>query len=349
MGGVPEGVRLAAALSAGLLITALATPLVRRLAVRTDFLDRPAGYKQHLRPTPYLGGAAVMAGFLMGAIAFGSGLSRFAPVTLCAVALFGVGTLDDRIGLGIAPRLAAQLAAGVTLWLSGFGWDLGVDAADLALTLLWVVGVTNAFNLMDNLDGATGTVGATCAVGAGILAISQGDAALGAFGFALAGACAGFLPHNLARPSRIFLGDGGSMPIGFLVAAIVMVGPHESLGWPALLASAPLTGVAIFDTTLVVVSRYRRGVAILSGGRDHITHRLLPLLGSEQRVAWGLAVGQGLLCTLGGILHDLDSPAIVGATVAYSMLGIGVIALLESPWLLPARAAERRATSAVSW
>lgn len=343
MVAIPEELPLVAALSAGLLVTALAAEPVRRLAVRTDFYDRPVGYKQHLRPTPYLGGVALMGGFLVAAIAFGSGLSRFAAVTLCALALFAVGTLDDRVGLGIAPRLMAQLAAGLTLWLAGMGWNIGNGGADLALSLFWVVGVTNAFNLMDNLDGATGTVGAICAVGAGIFAVSEGDAVLGAFSFALAGACAGFLPHNLAKPSRLFLGDGGSMPVGFLIAAIVMAGPHQSLGWATVLASLPLVGLPIFDTTLVVVSRHHRGVPILKGGRDHITHRLLPLLGSEQRVAWGLALGQGLLCSLAIALHGLHAPAIIFAAVAYVALALGAILLLESPALTRVQTLERRA------
>jgi UDP-GlcNAc:undecaprenyl-phosphate GlcNAc-1-phosphate transferase len=333
MDGLPAEARLAAAFAVGLLVTALTTAPVRRLAIRIDFFDRPIGYKQHLRPTPYLGGAAVMAGFLVGAIALGSGLSRFAAATLCAIALFAVGTLDDRVGLGIAPRLGVQLAAGTALWLSGAGWELGSGVTDLTLTLVWVIGVTNAFNLMDNLDGATATVGGVSAAGIGVLAVSAGDAALGAFAFALAGACTGFLPHNLARPSRIFLGDGGSASIGFLVAATVMMCPHASLGLTALLAFAPLAGLPIFDTTLVVISRYRRGAPILSGGRDHLTHRLFEWLRSERSVAIVLAVGQSLLVLLALGLRDLSPEGVLAATAGYLLAGAVALALLEGPLL----------------
>ena len=114
----------------------------------------------------------------------------------------------------------AEFAAAFALWQADLGWLLFDESVlNLALTTLWVVGLVNAFNLMDNLDGATGTVGGVSAPGVGVLAASQGDMAIAAMAFALAGACVGFLRFNLARPSRVFLGDGGSMPVGFLVAA----------------------------------------------------------------------------------------------------------------------------------
>jgi UDP-GlcNAc:undecaprenyl-phosphate GlcNAc-1-phosphate transferase len=331
LGSLPENLQFAGAFVIAAVVTALAVNPIRTLAARTDFYDRPVGYKQHAQPTPYLGGAAVMAGFLIASIALGSAWSRFAPATLCALLLVAVGTLDDRVGLGIAPRLGAQIAAALVLWMFGTGWDVGNPAADLALTVVWVIGVTNAFNLMDNLDGAAATVGLTSAFGAGALAISAGDPGLAVFALALAGACAGFLPQNLATPSRIFLGDGGSLPIGFLIAAIIMASPPESVGLAAVLAAAPLVGLPIFDTALVVVSRYRRRVTILSGGRDHLTHRLYTKLGSTRRVAMVLAGSQGTLCLLALALHALDPYEVTGAAVGYLICGLIALALLEAP------------------
>lgn len=330
MGGLPEGLGLCAAVAVSLATTAVLTEPIRRLALQIDFYDRPVGYKKHLQPTPYLGGAAVMAGFLAGAIAVGSGASQFVAVTACAVGLFVVGTLDDRVGLGIAPRLGAQIAAGAVLWFADAGWNIDNDLAGLLLAVVWVVGVTNAFNLTDNIDGAAGTLGAVCAAGGGTLAITGGDTVLAAFSFALAGACAGFLPHNLARPSRIFLGDGGSNAIGFLLAAIVMMSPHGSSGWIALLASVPMLGLPLFDTALVTVSRFRRGVPILRGARDHMTHRLLPVLRSEQAVAAVMAIAQGVLCGLTLLLVDLDAATVQAVAGAYVLLALAVIALVES-------------------
>jgi UDP-GlcNAc:undecaprenyl-phosphate GlcNAc-1-phosphate transferase len=330
LGGLPEDPRLAAAFASAVIVTALTVAPVRMLATRIDFYDRPTGYKQHARPMPYLGGAAVMAGFLIASITFGSALSDFAPAMLCALVLFAVGTLDDRVGLGIAPRFGAQIAAALVLWLFDTGWNVGTPAADLALTVIWVVGVTNAFNLMDNMDGAAATVGLTSALGTGVVAISAGDPGLAIFAFALTGACLGFLPHNLT-PSRIFLGDGGSLPIGFLIAALVMACPPQSVGLAGLLAAVPLAGLPIFDTALVVVSRYRRRKTILSGGRDHLTHRLYTKLRSTRRVAMVLAVSQGALCLLALALHTLNSYEVIWAAVGYLICGLIALALMEGP------------------
>jgi UDP-GlcNAc:undecaprenyl-phosphate/decaprenyl-phosphate GlcNAc-1-phosphate transferase len=323
-------------------VALLATPPMRRLAIRTEFLDHPGGYKKHSESTPYLGGAAVMAGFMVGVLALGDELLRLAPVIGCALTLFVVGTIDDRIRLGLYIRLAIQVAAALLLWATGLGWELGAAGVDFALTIVWVVGITNAFNLMDNLDGAAGGIGTVSAGTAGVLALTQGDESLAVLGVALAGACAGFLPHNLARPSRIFLGDGGSMPVGFVVAAIVMASPHGALGWEALLASVPLAGLVIFDTTLVVVSRVRRRVTVLSGGRDHVTHRLYDRLRSARGVTLILALTQGALSSLALFLHDVGQQEILAAATIYLTVGIVGLALFESP-LWGGRAAEERA------
>jgi UDP-GlcNAc:undecaprenyl-phosphate GlcNAc-1-phosphate transferase len=202
--------------------------------------------------------------------------------------------------------------------------------ADLILTIIWVVGITNAFNLMDNQDGATGTVGAVCGAGIGTLAAIQGAVPLAVIAFSLSGACLGFLPYNLSRPARIFLGDGGSMPIGLLVACTIMAIPDGALDWTLLFATAPLAGLPILDTTLVVVSRRRRRAPVLSGDRTHITHRLLVLTGSERKVALLLAAAQALLCGLSVALFQLDQSAVAAATAAYLIAGAGVIALFET-------------------
>jgi UDP-GlcNAc:undecaprenyl-phosphate GlcNAc-1-phosphate transferase len=145
----------------------------------------------------------------------------------------------------------------------------------------------------------------------------------------LAGACAGFLPHNLARPSRIFLGDGGSTPIGFLLAAIVLMCPGNEIGWPGVLASAPLVGVAIFDTTLVVVSRLRRRVTVLAGGRDHVTHRLHTKLGSERGVCLALAAAQALLIATGFALFNVSVEIVFVSSLIYMIIGAVALAMLE--------------------
>jgi UDP-GlcNAc:undecaprenyl-phosphate GlcNAc-1-phosphate transferase len=337
MSGAPDEIRIAGTFIVGLLVTLLATPVARRVAIRTQFLDHPSGYKKHRRSTPYLGGAAVMTGIVVASVGFGVS-DDFSRLLGCALILFALGTIDDRIGLGITPRLIAQVFTATALWAVDLGWTmLPSELANLVLTVVWVVGITNAFNLMDNLDGATGTVAAVCTTGAGALAVIQGDPGLAVIAFAVSGACAGFLPFNLAKPSRIFLGDGGSMPLGMLVACTIMAIPDGQLDWSLLFASAPLVGVVILDTTLVVVSRHRRKVPVFSGGRDHLSHRLLGALGTERRVALVLAVSQTVLCALSFALFQLDPEQVLAATALYVAAGAGVIALLENPAVLRPR------------
>jgi len=132
-------------------------PVAAHIARRTGFLDQPVGYKKHGRPTPYLGGSAVLLAFVVAALLLGDGGGRYLPLLLGAASLWVVGTVDDRINLSPWLRIGATVAAGLGLWIGGLGWNVfAFGGLDLALTVLWVLGLVNAFNLMDNLDGATG-------------------------------------------------------------------------------------------------------------------------------------------------------------------------------------------------
>lgn len=314
-----------AALATGLVVTCLAVPLAERLAARTDFYDRPGGYKEHYRPTPYLGGMAVILGFLVAAFIFSDALADFRVPALCALILLVVGTIDDRVNLGIVPRLFVEVGVAVAVWATGHGWQLGSgEVLDLLVTVGWVVGLINAYNLMDNLDGAAATAAGTSAVGTGVVAALLADPMLASTCFALGGACVGFLPRNLARPSKIFLGDGGSMPAGFLLAAAVMALPQGHPGLPALAIACLLVGVPLLDMAAVIVSRRRRGVGVFTGGRDHLTHRLFRYLDSERSVAVILAVSQGFLCLVAMLLCQGSGSA---ATVIISMIALGATAL----------------------
>src|SRR5436190_11387031 len=311
-----------------------ATPLAIRVATRTGFLDHPVGYKAHRAPTPYLGGVAVFLGFAVAAVSLGHGSGRLAVVLVCGAVMLAVGTLDDRIPVRPRWRVLVEVAGAVALSEAGLGWNVfGSDFANLLLTVAWIVGLVNAFNLLDNLDGATPTVGAVSAAGIGVVALDKGDVTLAAFAFAIGGACVGFLPRNLSKPARIFLGDGGSMSLGFLVAACAMIAAEDKLagGGATLLAGALLVGLPILDTTLVVLSRRRAGIGILTGGRDHVTHRLLSRLRTPRRVAGALAGIQAALCVvaISGVAGG-DLILAVGAT-ACAALGVVAIGILESP------------------
>jgi UDP-GlcNAc:undecaprenyl-phosphate/decaprenyl-phosphate GlcNAc-1-phosphate transferase len=333
---LPDEARLIGAVLVSLTAVWMLTPLALRLAVRTEFYDHPTGYKAHAMPTAYLGGAAVVTGFMLAALTLSSDLSRYWPILVCTLGLMVLGTLDDRIAVRPSRRIAAELAAAAVLWHYDLGWTfLGNGFEELILTAAWIVGFTNAFNLMDNMDGAASTVGAVCAAGiAAQTLVAGGDAGVAVLALALCGACLGFLRYNLraGAPASIFLGDGGSMPIGFVVAALAMNIPvDEPLGWPVLLVAALLLGIPVLDTLLVVVSRTRRGVALVTAGRDHLTHRLRMKLGSPQAVASALALVQAAVSGLAIIAAQIGRTSIIVTATACLVAGGAVVGLLDSP------------------
>lgn len=320
------------ALGVSLVGALLLTPGAIRAARRLNFYDRPnVHYKRQRTPTPYLGGLAVMAGLVVGAVSFGTATAVYLPVVVGALAFWALGTVDDRIAVRPRYRIAAEIAAGAALWVAGLGWSVfGNPALDLALTAFWVVGLVNAFNLLDNMDGVAASVGSACAAGVAALALANGDLGLAGLAAALAGACLGFLPYNITSPARIYLGDGGSMPLGFAVAALIMAaiaGDHLHVAAP--LAGALLAGIPILDTMLVTVSRRRRGVSVMTGGRDHVTHRIRPSLPSDRAVAGLLAAVQLVLCAVAVDAMLLGPAVTIAVSTAALLVATMIVARLE--------------------
>ena len=330
---MPDGFYLPATFALALVAALVLVPIARRIALRTDFVDVPGGYKGHERVTPYLGGFAVVSAVALTLLISGAATSRFAPLFVWSFVLFIVGTVDDKRNLNPLTRLVIEVVAAFALWHYGLGWGVfDSDVLNIGLTVIWVVGLVNAFNLMDNMDGAASTVAGVSATGIAGLGIVSGDTALAVIGLSVAGACLGFLRYNLSKPSKIFLGDGGSMPLGFIVAGAVMASPGaQDFGWSAIFALAPMVGLPILDTTLVVISRRRGGRPILSGGRDHLTHRLKALLGSGRAVVVALALVQATLCFAAVGLSQLSVAFVIVAAALFAVAGAFTIFVLETP------------------
>ncbi len=330
---MPLETRLLLGLSLAMAIVYAATPVAIRLAARFDFYDKPVGYKGHAAPTPYLGGAAVIAGFVVTVLALTSDARQTLPVVGGVVVLWAVGTLDDRRLVAVWQRLAVEVGLAGLLWAAGLGWSLGLGPVlDLLATAFWVVAVVNAFNLFDNMDGASSTMACVVAAAVAVLGLVESDVWLVATGAALCGACLGFLPRNLSRPSaRIFLGDGGSMPIGFAIAALVMIGASSAAAeWQALVMGLLLVGVPALDTCLVVVSRRRRGVSILTGGRDHLTHRTRARMRTARAAVVALGAGQALLAALALVAVQGGGKVLVPLVLAYLVAMATLIAVLDA-------------------
>ncbi|MER7176655.1 MraY family glycosyltransferase, partial [Streptomyces mesophilus] len=310
---------------AAVLLTALLTRFVRVLALRTGRLDRPGARKAHSRPTPHLGGVAVAAGTLVvsctGYAPLGPGTERLLWAA-SAVALLGL--LDDMRPLGARIRLVVEGAAALfVVYDSGLTFLAGLCA------VAWIVFVTNAFNLLDNSDGAMGTVGAVTALGLALCAAAEGRADLALVLTVLAAALGGFLGHNW-HPAKIFLGDCGSLFTGFLLAsaAVAVHTGHEAL--PTAAGLLTLTVVVTADTALVIVSRRRAGRPLLLGGTDHTAHRL-------RRVGFtvpGAAVVLGAVAFAGTLTAFLMHRGVAGPSAATPLLLAvvgGLWALLKVP------------------
>lgn len=290
----------AAALTAGA-VTVASVPIAIRVAGALDLLDRPTGWKSHVSATPYLGGLAVVVGTSIGVLAFSRQPGQALVLVTGTLILTALGTVDDRCLLPAAPRVAFEVLVGIVVWEADLGWSqFGTDVANLAMTVAWVVAVINAINLLDLMDGVAGAVTAACGLSSVGVLLVAGESDLALAGAALAGGCIGFLRSNAAVPSRIFLGDGGSMPLGFMVAVLAINSGPASTGFiDALLVPAALVLVPMVDMAIRIVVRLRRRVSILTGGPDSTANALRVVLRSPLCVAMALGgfqlmVGMGI-------------------------------------------------------
>lgn len=257
------------------------TPLVRRIALRLGVIDQPNARKIHVNPIPLLGGLAIYGAFIAALLLFGSRfrLNELVGILVGASLMSFLGMWDDRRSLSPLLKLAGQFVAASILVLSGvyvgtFPWE----ALNIALTLIWVVVVTNAMNLLDNMDGLSGGVGAVAAVYFLLLAAMNDQYLVGALSAALVGACLGFLVYNF-NPASIFMGDAGALFLGFILAVVgIKLRFPEGLEIVTWMVPVLVLGLPLFDTVLVIISRLRRGLnPLTTPGKDHVSHRLVAM------------------------------------------------------------------------
>jgi UDP-GlcNAc:undecaprenyl-phosphate GlcNAc-1-phosphate transferase len=306
----------------------LHTPLAARLGAA------PREDRWHERTTPVLGGIGIFAGILTGfwvAVAVGAAPASRELVAIlggCAI-LFVAGLLDDLFSLGPIPKLAAQIAAALLVIFNGLTISGLISNDFLAgvVALIWLVGMTNAFNLLDNMDGLAATLAAIAAVFFAIDAIEVHKShAVLALSLALALACAGFLPFNLryGKSAAVFMGDSGSQVLGFLLAALGLTASWKVAGTTVatLLLPILILAVPILDTTLVTVVRLLDGRPVYQGGRDHTSHRLVYHGLSEKRAVVLLAVISAALGTTSLFYSVLDNAwvTLIGVLLTFALL-----------------------------
>jgi UDP-GlcNAc:undecaprenyl-phosphate GlcNAc-1-phosphate transferase len=272
------------------------TEFVRRIAVKLALTDRPGVRKGHRHPTPYLGGVVIVVGVLGPvAVAVGGGDARMRIVLIAAAAVALLGLVDDLRPLSPYVRLTVEgLAASPVVAVGGHVKIFG-NWLDYVLPVLWIVVITNSFNLLDNMDGAAAGVACVTAAALALPALMVGQHGAAVLLLALACACAGFLPHNWT-PARIFMGDAGSLFIGFVIAASALLVFASAAHQASVAGPLMATFVATVDTCVVMVSRHRAGRPLMLGGTDHVSHRLRRLGFSTWQVALALSGTAAVTC-----------------------------------------------------
>ena len=332
-------------LTVAALASVVITPMVARVAAGLEIYDAPDGDRRvHTRPVPRVGGVAVFVASVLGLSAWalvrvrGSGMSAhewnflFGVVSGGAI-LFVAGLVDDVRGLRPAAKLVAQVAAASAVYALGLRVELlslgntsqlALGWLSFPLTLVWIVGVTNAFNLIDGLDGLATGIALVALTTTLLVAVSLGNMDVVVVCVAMIGALLGFLVYNF-NPARIFLGDSGSLYVGFMLAVLSIHGSLKSA--TAVLTIVPLFALALplLDTSLAVVRRFLRGVPLATADARHIHHRLLALGLTQRRAVLVMYVLATVLAILGVALAFAPPRLVMGVAL---IGGGGILVLL---------------------
>lgn len=337
-----DPIRYVLAFMLPLIGTWLVVPSVARLAIRVGMVDHPKKDRFHTDPTPYLGGLAVAAGLaLIGTVA-ASAQRELLVIVACGFALGAVGFVDDWRSIDPRVKLGLEAAAGAALWLVGVrAGFFGIAGLDLALTIGWIVVITNAVNLLDNMDGLCSGVIAISATTFFAIAAQRGDYLVGSFALAVAGGSLGFLRHNYP-PAKIFLGDAGSLMLGFFLGSLALkldlIGPSGPVRAGIVLL---IVGVPLFDTLLVIIARLREGRIVYQGSTDHSSHRLATLGLSSSGVAVAMYVVQIGLCGVALLLAHAPTEVTAVTLIALVLLTAALmLVFLRMPHPMPAADAE---------
>lgn len=310
-------------------ISYLLIPFMKVLAIKSGYLDHPQDNKVHAHATPLLGGVAIFAAFLI-ALLTKEPVVSLAPVRsmlLGAFILFMIGLIDDKMGMMPSFKLLGQFLAAMVIIKAGVRIEFITNYyLSVIVTYIWIIGITNAFNLLDNMNGLSAGITAISAIFFGIISYINGQPWLSAISFALAGSALGFLKHNFPK-AGIFMGDTGSLVLGYILSAIAIMGNWKTyILTTSLMIPILVLGYPIFDTTLVSVMRILEGRSIFKGGKDHSSHRIA-LMGFKRvktvLIIYAICIFLGLIALTITNIHWTKGLFLLGLTLVI-MLGLGV-------------------------
>lgn len=266
--------------------------LVRKALIYFDILAHPGERKMHKRAVPEGGGIAIFITVILASIVFLGFEPKYLGFYVGATLMFIMGLIDDIFDIRARYKLVGQIVAivlamylGLTIqFVTGQGGTvMSVGLLALPLTFMWLLGVTNAINLIDGLDGLAGGVATIVAVILGIVALGEGRTDVAILAFILVAATVGFLPHNFSEKRKMFLGDSGSQFLGFSLAALSILGVTKVAATFTMLAPIMILGIPIFDTIFAIYRRAKNGKKIFIADREHLHHRLVDLGFSERK------------------------------------------------------------------
>ncbi len=273
-----------------LLLSLYLTPIMRDAAIRFDIMDRPDGrLKAQREPVPYLGGLGIYLAFLVTLSLTFTFDRQLLGLLLGGTLVLLLGLIDDLGFLSPQVKLAGQLLAAFVLVKSGIRIQIALapEWVTIPLSLVWIVGLTNAFNIIDIMDGLAAGVACICALALFYVALVNGQGLIAIMAVSLSGALLGFLRFNF-EPARIYLGDAGSLFLGCMLGSLAMIGRYTAENKVGVLAPIVILGVPLFDTVFVSHIRWRRGMRIFFGSPDHFALRLRK---------WRLSTRQTVLCS----------------------------------------------------
>jgi UDP-GlcNAc:undecaprenyl-phosphate GlcNAc-1-phosphate transferase len=313
--------------------------MFRRIAQRTGFLAHPSARGVHQTTTPLLGGAAIFGAFVVGMGVGGSFEALLPPAPTLGflgggLLIFAMGIIDDRLDLGWFSKLLGQIVAAVLLLasLNGEGAFL-LSPLGLVLSLVWIVGLTNAMNFLDNMDGVCAGIAACVSMGFVGLAILNGQMETAVLAAAVGGASLGFLRFNFS-PAKIFLGDGGSLFLGYSLAALGILATRETGFSLPLLIPVAVLAYPIFDITFVSITRSARGQSLAQGGKDHTSHRIARITGSDRLTAltiYGICITLGIVAMAVQALSFPPATIVGFASVLFGFIAFGVRLARQAP------------------
>ncbi len=323
-----------------LLASWVLTPYVKKLAFRIGALDKPDGRKVHHGIMPRLGGLAIYLAFVIGVLATMHMTRDIFALLLGGTVIAAVGVLDDKYQLPAKVKLLGQIAAALVLvlfdikieWLNNpWGGYFYLEYFSVPFTVFWIVSFTNVVNLMDGLDGLAAGVSAIASVTVILVALQQGFYPVAVITAALAGGIIGFIRYNF-NPASIFMGDTGSMFIGYMLAAISIFGAVKSAATIALIVPAVALGLPIMDTAFAIVRRYTNGRPIFQPDKGHLHHRLLAMGLSQKQAVLLMYVISAVLGIAAILLTEVDgylAAGIIACIISGVVFGAKKIGILN--------------------